>query len=166
MFAQLLNRAASFYSGLEGRNDSMSSMGSRSSSRSSPDRRFSSSHNIVAQVQRSIPDKIERRREQNRSSQRAYRERKDKHQKELEAQIADWQQKHQKLAHTYDQQTQEVQRLQIQIQHLSAEINSLQHNGLPALVGTIDQSPTEFDLVPWFDPGPSTPSSSSRSMSR
>jgi AP-1-like transcription factor len=146
---------------LDGGSDSMS-MISPTSSRSSPERRMSSNYNIVAQVQKSIPDKIERRREQNRSSQRAYRERKDKHQKELEQQISDWRDKHQKLAQNYDQQTQEVQRLQQQIEQLSAEIGSLQ-NGLPTLSGIMEQSPTEFDLVPWFDHGSAAPSPRSSS---
>jgi AP-1-like transcription factor len=103
-------------------------------------------------------DQQQRRREQNRSSQRAYRERKEKHQRELEGQIADWQHKHQQLARTYSQQTDEVKRLKRQIENLNTEITSLQ-NGLPSLCGSMSQSPTEFDLVPFFDIEPMSPSS-------
>jgi hypothetical protein len=94
----------------------------------------------------------QRRREQNRSSQRAYRERKERHQRELEAQINDWRQKHQLLSRSYSQQNDEVRKLKAQIEHLTTEISALQ-NGLPNLCGTLNQSPTEFDLVPFFDPG-------------
>lgn len=123
----------------------------------------------MAEVKKSIPDKIEvnrkaclsyssvltqaqRRREQNRSSQRAYRERKDRHQRELEQQISDWRQKHQQLFRSYSQQVEEVQRLKAQIEHLTSEISALQ-NGLPHLCGSLNSLPTEFDLVPFYDPG-------------
>lgn len=158
----------------------MSSSGSDSSHRSTPERRVSSnSSNIVAQVKSSIPDKIEvssilslspsfpnpankmpeqRRREQNRSSQRAYRERKERHQKELEEQISQWQQKHQRLSRSYSQQTEEVSRLKSRIEQLNTEISQLQ-SGLPTLCGSLCQSPQEFDLVPFFNvDAPSPPS--------
>ncbi|KAK5047629.1 hypothetical protein LTR84_006294 [Exophiala bonariae] len=148
-YNDLLQRAADFYASLDNSFESMSSSGSDRSYRSSPDRRVSSASNVVAQVKSSIPDKIERRREQNRSSQRAYRERKDRHQKELEEQITQWQQKHQLLTRSYSEQSSEVARLKTQIEQLNNEISNL-HNGLPNLCGSLCQSPQEFDLVPFF----------------
>lgn len=57
---QLLQRAADFYATLDNSFDSMSSSGSDSSYRSTPERRVSTtSSNVVAQVKSSIPDKIE-----------------------------------------------------------------------------------------------------------
>jgi hypothetical protein len=57
---QLLQRAADFYATLDNSFDSMSSSGSDSSYRSTPERRISTtSGNVVAQVKNSIPDKIE-----------------------------------------------------------------------------------------------------------
>jgi predicted nucleic acid-binding Zn-ribbon protein len=92
----------------------------------------------------------QRRREQNRSSQRAYRERKEKRQRELQQQIAEWQHNHKLLSRTFSQQTDEVKRLKREIEQLNGEISSLQ-TGLPSLCGSLSQSPTEFDLVPFFD---------------
>lgn len=183
---QLLQRAADFYATLDNSFDSMSSSGSDSSYRSTPERRVSSTSNgVVAQVKNSIPDKIEvsrctsglfsfsaswepfvltirqRRREQNRSSQRAYRERKERHQKELEEQISQWQQKHQLLSRSYSQQTEEVGRLKAQIEQLNGEISQLQ-SGLPSLCGSLCQSPQEFDLVPFFNADAISPQSTPR----
>ena len=144
------------------------SSGSSASYRSTPERRESTSTSVIAQVKKSIPDKIEvrnrratwrqtlippqRRREQNRSSQRAYRDRKERHQRELEQQIADWRQKHQMLSKSYSKQGGEVRRLKSQIEQLTSEIAALQ-SGLPSLCGSLSQSPTEFDLVPFFEVG-------------
>ncbi|KIX04951.1 uncharacterized protein Z518_05822 [Rhinocladiella mackenziei CBS 650.93] len=160
-YNDLLQRAADFYATLDNSFDSMSSSGSDSSYRSTPERRVSSTTNVVAQVKSSIPDKIERRREQNRSSQRAYRERKERHQKELEEQIAQWQQRHQLLSRSYSQQTEEINRLKAQIEQLNGEISQLQ-SGLPTLCGSLCQSPQEFDLVPFFNHDTPSPQSTPR----
>ncbi|KAJ9609758.1 hypothetical protein H2200_006086 [Cladophialophora chaetospira] len=161
-YNDLLQRAADFYATLDNSFDSMSSSGSDRSYRSTPERRVSAtSSSVVAQVKSSIPDKIERRREQNRSSQRAYRERKERHQKELEGQISQWQQKHQMLSRSYSQQTEEVARLKSQIDQLNGEISNLQ-SGLPNLCGSMCQSPQEFDLVPFFNPDGLSPQSTPR----
>ncbi|OAL33404.1 hypothetical protein AYO20_07260 [Fonsecaea nubica] len=161
-YNDLLQRAADFYATLDNSFDSMSSSGSDSSYRSTPERRVSpTSSSVVAQVKSSIPDKIERRREQNRSSQRAYRERKERHQKELEEQITQWQQKHQMLSRSYSQQTEEVARLKAQIEQLNSEITQLQ-SGLPSLCGSLCQSPQEFDLVPFFNADALSPQSTPR----
>jgi len=161
-YNDLLQRAADFYATLDNTYDSMSPAGSDSSSyRSSPERRVSSTSGVVAQVKSSIPDKIERRREQNRSSQRAYRERKERHQKELEEQISQWQAKHQLLTRSYSQQTEEVARLKAQIEQLNHEISNLQ-TGIPNLCGSLCQSPQEFDLVPFFNGDFMSPQSTPR----
>ncbi|OCT51481.1 hypothetical protein CLCR_09031 [Cladophialophora carrionii] len=181
MVSHYNDRAADFYATLDNSFDSMSSSGSDRSYRSTPERRTAPTTNsVVAQVKGSIPDKIEvsselqpsfsrvtglttrqRRREQNRSSQRAYRERKERHQKELEGQIAQWQQKHQLLSRSYSQQTAEVARLKSQIEQLNSEISNLQ-SGLPTLCGSLCQSPQEFDLVPFFKADSLSPQSTPR----
>ncbi|KAK5258056.1 hypothetical protein LTR67_006495 [Exophiala xenobiotica] len=148
-YNDLLQRAADFYAHLETSYDSISASGSDTSYRSTPERRVSSATNVLAQVRSSIPAKLERRREQNRSSQRAYRERKERHQKELEEQIAQWQQKHQNLSRSYSQQTEEITRLKAQIEQLNGEISNLQVD-IPTLCGSLCHSPQEFDLVPFF----------------
>ncbi|KAJ9632874.1 uncharacterized protein PV06_09785 [Exophiala oligosperma] len=160
-YNDLLQRAADFYATLDTSYDSLSASGSDASYRSTPERRVSSTSSVVTQVKSSIPDKLERRREQNRSSQRAYRERKERHQKELEEQINQWQQKHQILSRSYSQQTEEVARLKAQIEQLNNEITNLQV-GVPTLCGSLCQSPQEFDLVPFFNSDAFTPVSSPR----
>ncbi|KAH0844785.1 hypothetical protein FOPE_09915 [Fonsecaea pedrosoi] len=151
-YNDLLQRAADFYATLDNSFDSMSSSGSDSSYRSTPERRVSpTSSSVVAQVKSSIPDKIER----------AYRERKERHQKELEEQITQWQQKHQMLSRSYSQQTEEVARLKAQIEQLNGEITQLQ-SGLPSLCGSLCQSPQEFDLVPFFNADALSPQSTPR----
>lgn len=87
------------------------------------------------------PDsKEERRRSQNRASQRAYRDRKDKQLKALEVQIAQWQTKHQGLCSSYTKQTSEVRKLKEQIEELTSKIIAAQ-TGLLA-----SASPLEFDM--------------------
>ncbi|KIW13087.1 hypothetical protein PV08_08274 [Exophiala spinifera] len=160
-YNDLLQRAADFYATLDTSYDSLSAAGSDASYRSTPERRVSSVSSVVTQVKSSIPDKLERRREQNRSSQRAYRERKERHQKELEEQISQWQQKHQILSRSYSQQTEEVARLKAQIEQLNVEISNLQV-AIPTLCGSLCQSPQEFDLVPFFNSEALSPVSSPR----
>ncbi|EXJ92082.1 hypothetical protein A1O3_00632 [Capronia epimyces CBS 606.96] len=66
-----------------------------------------------------------RRRAQNRASQRAFRERKEKHVKGLELQLEDIHEKHQDLLQTYTRQSDEVAKLNNRIAELTTEINSL-----------------------------------------
>jgi uncharacterized coiled-coil protein SlyX len=98
------------------------------------------------------PDsKEERRRSQNRASQRAYRDRKDKQLKALEVQIAQWQTKHQGLCSSYTKQTSEVRKLKEQIDELTSKIITVQ-TGLLA-----SANPLEFDMygneVDWENMG-------------
>lgn len=88
--------------------------------------------------------KEERRREQNRASQRAYRDRKDKQLKALEVQIAQWQAKHQGLCCSYTEQTSEVRKLKAEIEELTSKIIAVQ-------TGLLAQSPLEFDMVPGYE---------------
>ncbi|RMZ83846.1 hypothetical protein DV737_g1477, partial [Chaetothyriales sp. CBS 132003] len=78
---ETFGRAGYFYTTSDPSGDALSSP--------SPDSSYgSAATSIIAKVKNSVPDKLERRREQNRSSQRAYRERRERQQRELEAQIA------------------------------------------------------------------------------
>jgi len=86
-------------------------------------------------------------------SQRAYRERKERHQKDLEKQISQWEKKHQLLSQSYSQQAEEVARLKAQNEQLNNEISHLQSD-LPMLCESLCQSPQEFDLVPLFNAKP------------
>ncbi|EXJ86252.1 hypothetical protein A1O1_06622 [Capronia coronata CBS 617.96] len=160
-YNDLLQRAADLYATLDHSFDSISSSSSDASYTSSPAQRVSSASTVVAQVKSSIPDKLERRREQNRSSQRAYRERKERHQKELEGQIADWHQKHKQLSQSYSQQSKEVTRLKMQIEQLNDEISQLQSCS-STLCGSLCESPQEFDLVPFFESDDWSPATTPR----
>ena len=93
----------------------------------------------------------QRRREQNRLSQRAYRDRREGYRIQLESQLGQWKARHRTLAKTYSEQTEQINRLKAQIEQLTREIGTLQCN-LPGLWNDILNSPTEFDLVPFFDP--------------
>lgn len=142
----------------------MSSSGSDSSDRSKPERCVSSTSSGGAEV---TSDKIEvhysdiiiqvmlllmitqRRRKQNRISQRAQRERKERYQKNLEEQIAQEQQKLQLLTRSYSQQTEKIATLKAQIEQLVNEISQLQSP--VTFCGSLCPSQEEFNLAPCFD---------------
>jgi len=67
----------------------------------------------------------QRRRAQNRASQRAFRERKEKHVKGLEHQLEDLHEKHQDLLQSYTRQADEVTKLTARIAELNAELEAL-----------------------------------------
>lgn len=69
----------------------------------------------------------QRRRAQNRASQRAFRERKEKHVKGLEHQLEELHEKHQDLLQSYSKQVDEVSRLNARIAHLSSELSTIRH---------------------------------------
>lgn len=69
----------------------------------------------------------QRRRAQNRASQRAFRERKEKHVKGLEHQLEELHEKHQDLLQSYSKQVDEVSRLNARIAQLSAELSAVRH---------------------------------------
>lgn len=95
----------------------------------------------------------QRRRAQNRASQRAFRERKEKHVKGLENQLRDLHEKHQALLHSYSRQADEVRRLNERIKTLSVELDLLRANEM-SLAETL--VPDKFDAVayPHFVYGP------------
>lgn len=68
---------------------------------------------------------LQRRRAQNRASQRAFRERKEKHVKLLEDQLQLLHDQHHSLLHSYSQQTMKVSELNEQIEKLTSELNFL-----------------------------------------
>ncbi|KAK5947459.1 hypothetical protein PMZ80_001609 [Knufia obscura] len=68
-----------------------------------------------------------RRRAQNRASQRAFRERKEKHVKGLEHQLEELHEKHQDLLQSYTKQADEVSRLNSRIAELSTELTAVRH---------------------------------------
>lgn len=125
---------------------SSSSSGSRSPplSKSANAKQPTPSSRAAAASAESNASKEERRREQNRASQRAYRDRKDKQLKALEVQIAQWQAKHQGLCSSYTKQTTEVRKLKAQIDDLMSKIIAVQ-------TGLLAQSPIDFDMVPGGD---------------
>lgn len=67
----------------------------------------------------------QRRKEQNRSSQRAYRHRKEHHLHCLEQKLAEWQARQEQLSASYSDQTERIRRLQAQINQLVALKTSL-----------------------------------------
>ena len=91
----------------------------------------------------------QKKREQNRLSQRAFRGRKEQYRKRLEEQIAHWQQKLQLLTRSYSQKSEEVARLKAQIEQLNNVIS--QFLGVVTVGGSLRPSQQEFDLVPLFD---------------
>ncbi|KAK5081897.1 hypothetical protein LTR70_006516 [Exophiala xenobiotica] len=72
-----------------------------------------------------IPNTHMRRRAQNRASQRAFRERKEKHVKGLEHQLEELHEKHQDLLQSYTKQADEVSRLNSRIAELSTELTTM-----------------------------------------
>ncbi|KIW39143.1 uncharacterized protein PV06_08945 [Exophiala oligosperma] len=88
-------------------------------------RRRRGSTSAPAKEKDTIPNMHLRRRAQNRASQRAFRERKEKHVKGLEQQLEDLHEKHQDLLQSYTRQADEVSRLTGRISQLNAELNTL-----------------------------------------
>lgn len=72
----------------------------------------------------------QRRRAQNRASQRAFRERKEKHVKGLESQLEALNERHQDLLVSYTKQATHAARLSAQIAQLQAQIKTLHSPGI------------------------------------
>jgi len=112
-------------------------------------RRRSGSTAASAKDKETIPNMHLRRRAQNRASQRAFRERKEKHVKGLERQLEDLHEKHQDLLQSYTRQADEVSKLNGRISELTAELTALRSGP--------DQSfsemlmPDKFDKFDKFD---------------
>ncbi|PGH13964.1 hypothetical protein AJ80_06102 [Polytolypa hystricis UAMH7299] len=88
-----------------------------------------------------------RRRAQNRASQRAFRERKERHVKGLENQLQDLHEKHQDLRQSYTRQADQVQRLNERIQNLTTELDVLRTSSEVSFTDML--APNKFDLVPY-----------------
>ena len=92
---------------------------------------------------------FQRRRAQNRASQRAFRERKERHVKGLEHQLEDLHDKHQDLLQSYSRKADEVAKLNARIAELNSEIEALQTS--PDLSFSDFLTPDKFDAVPGSD---------------
>ncbi|KAI1614945.1 hypothetical protein EDD37DRAFT_650048 [Exophiala viscosa] len=90
-------------------------------------RRSDSTSASTKDSKETIPNMHLRRRAQNRASQRAFRERKEKHVKGLERQLEDLHEKHQDLLQSYTRQADEVTRLNNRIVDLNGELNTLRN---------------------------------------
>lgn len=149
-YNQLLNQS-DFFGGM-GVSGPTSPGSESTTSSTSPARSSSiSSTKVMTEHRGSIPDKVERRREQNRQSQRAYRDRKEKHQRELEGQIAVWKDKHDALTKSCAAQTETIAQLKAQVEQLNSQVLSLSQPNLPDVWGQVDQPQQDFDLVPFYD---------------
>ncbi|KAL9111772.1 MAG: hypothetical protein Q9227_003831 [Pyrenula ochraceoflavens] len=92
---------------------------------------------------------LQRRRAQNRASQRAFRERKEKHVKGLERQLDNLRDKHQDLLHSYSRKTEEVASLNSRIHSLTSELEMLRSTH-DVTFGEL-LTPDKFDAVPGSD---------------
>jgi hypothetical protein len=91
----------------------------------------------------------QRRRAQNRASQRAFRERKERHVKGLEHQLEDLHEKHQDLLQSYSRKADEVVKLNARIQELNSEIEALRTSSDLSFSDFL--APDKFDAVPGSD---------------
>jgi len=102
-----------------------------------------------AKDKEAIPNMHLRRRAQNRASQRAFRERKERHVKGLEHQLEDLHEKHQDLLQSYSRQADEVAKLNSRIQELNTEIETLRSSSDLSFSEFL--TPDKFDAVPGSD---------------
>jgi AP-1-like transcription factor len=91
----------------------------------------------------------QRRRAQNRASQRAFRERKEKHVKGLEHQLEDLHDKHQDLLSSYSRQADEVSKLNARIQDLTSELEMIRSSNDMSFSELL--TPEKFDAIPGSD---------------
>ncbi|WEW56808.1 hypothetical protein PRK78_002263 [Emydomyces testavorans] len=109
-----------------------------------------------------------RRREQNRASQRAFRERKERHVRALENQLQCLHEQHQDLLQSYTRQSEEVRNLNVKINELISELDTLKlATGM--VFNDIGSRSMDFDMVadlPVMYPGPASYSTSGETTSR
>ncbi|OQU94106.1 hypothetical protein CLAIMM_00517 isoform 1 [Cladophialophora immunda] len=94
-----------------------------------------------------------RRRAQNRASQRAFRERKEKHLKSLKSTLENLGEKHQRLLDSYSQQAQIVTKLEGRIAYLHAQIaafSTYSEQDMPPIFRVPKPPSTEFDQFDAF----------------
>jgi AP-1-like transcription factor len=123
------------------------------SSSSSKDKEVLPNMHLVRPVRVRLPGHLltrpQRRRAQNRASQRAFRERKERHVKGLEHQLEDLHEKHQELLQSYSRKADEVTKLNARIQELNSEIDSLRTSSELSFSDFL--TPEKFDAVPGSD---------------
>lgn len=92
-----------------------------------------------------IPDRKTRRRQQNRNSQRAFRNRKEAHQRDLENQVDDLKQKHAKLFDSFTTQYKKMSHLTATVNDLNSQILSLQAD-MGRTISSMEPSKHGLDL--------------------
>lgn len=95
---------------------------------------------------------LQRRRAQNRASQRAFRERKEKRIQTLEAQLSSLEEEHSKLLHCHHEQRRMLDRMKNLVQELTEEIETLRCSKIGDPVTHF----AAFDLVPSAEAGNET----------
>jgi len=104
---------------------------------------------VSTKEKENVPNMHLRRRAQNRASQRAFRERKEKHVKGLEHQLEDLHDKHQDLLSSYSRQADEVSKLNARIQDLTSELEMIRSSNDMSFSELL--TPEKFDAIPGSD---------------
>lgn len=104
-------------------------------------------HNSADVVCLATPSSADRRRLQNRMSQRAYRERKERREKELQDQVTQWRLQYHSLCVLHAERTAEIVELQSRVESLAEEISRL-HFAVRTLGDCVFPRPQEFNLGP------------------
>lgn len=109
------------------------------------------SRRAFAEATTNIGDRKARRRQQNRKSQRAFRDRKEAYQKYLEDRVDDLNQEHSRLAKSLTSQCKTVSRLRTMIGGLNSQIVSLQ-DALCRTLSSINlsQQPVHYQSEVWI----------------
>jgi len=113
------------------------------------DRRRRRTSTSSSKDKEALPNMHLRRRAQNRASQRAFRERKERHVKGLEHQLEDLHDKHQDLLQSYTRKADEVSKLNTRISELNSEIEHLRTSSDLSFSDFL--TPNKFDAVPGSD---------------
>ena len=91
----------------------------------------------------------QRRRAQNRASQRAFRERRERHLKGIEHQLESLNEEHRDLLASYTRQSDEVAKLHERIQELTSELERLRSSNEASFGDML--IPDKFDSIPKSD---------------
>ncbi|MCJ1464415.1 hypothetical protein MMC07_003028 [Pseudocyphellaria aurata] len=103
----------------------------------------------TAQDKETVSNMRIRRRAQNRASQRAFRERKEKHVQHLEEQLEDLETKHRTLAKSYTDLDSTHDKLKREVKQLRGELESLKSSRESSVIGSNSSSrdPSLFDSL-------------------
>ena len=121
-------------------------------SQHSQSQRHSNSHSSTQDSKEAASNMRIRRRAQNRASQRAFRERKEKHVQHLEHELEQLESKHQHLAKSYTDLDSRHAEAQSEIAQLRSELASLRSSREGSVVGARGQSIKREDNTSFFDP--------------